>query len=407
MIIRKVKSEELREFAEVMAIAFGYSFDSEKSSKEFADEILNSPASREDFYWQEKWAAFEDDDKTITSGFVAKPYPVHFDGHTTTMIGIGGVSTLPPYRRNGGIRRCFEKALPDIYDSGAVFSYLYPFSTAYYRKFGYEQCAECFLYRIKLDAIPKYSIEGSTLLSKPGRFLEEDIKSIYRAWQNRYNMMIVNEDFEFAWIEKQNPLKEAIYTYVYKGKDQTPLGYVTFSTVKEVNELNLICTRFFYINKEGLQGLLSLLKSFSDHNEVTFSLPKDQFFLPMIPEWSMGCGSYENRFLGMARVINVAQALKLARYRGNGSLIIEVTDPQISQNNHNFKVTFQDGTATQVDVATENADISFDIQDFTRFILGVCETRDMEMASSVVIHNESADIEKVFYKKPVYLAEYF
>ena len=82
----------------------------------------------------------------MMSTFTVSDFTVQFDGSPCQLGGIGGVATLPQYRRRGGIRACFREALPDMYGSGYDFSYLYPFSTAYYRKFGYENCVQKYVF---------------------------------------------------------------------------------------------------------------------------------------------------------------------------------------------------------------------------------------------------------------------
>ena len=108
MIVRKIRPEELKRTEELSAHAFEFRMsDAEKSAEEFAQERMNHPQATQDVNWREHWAAFLDDDKTMTSTFIAIPYRMHFDGHDTLMMGIGGVSTLPQYRRSGGVLGCF------------------------------------------------------------------------------------------------------------------------------------------------------------------------------------------------------------------------------------------------------------------------------------------------------------
>jgi predicted acetyltransferase len=175
MIIRKIKPEELKRTMELFSISFEFGNDSNKSAAEVFAEVTENPQSREDVYWTEHWAAFLDDDKTMTSTFLAQPFPVHFDGNVYTMTGIGGVATLPQYRRNGGIRGCFEAALPDMYANDVSFSYLYPFSTAYYRKFGYEMGCERTQYHVRLSSLKTFAVSGNCSLVEPGNFVSDDI----------------------------------------------------------------------------------------------------------------------------------------------------------------------------------------------------------------------------------------
>lgn len=123
MLVRPITKEERLQSAQLFAIAFESPFDPNDLTP-FAE----NPCI---------WAAFDEESGEMMSTVYVTDYRVQFDGDRYKMGGIGGVASLPQYRRAGGIRACFQKALPILYREGYVFSYLYPFSTAYYRKFGY------------------------------------------------------------------------------------------------------------------------------------------------------------------------------------------------------------------------------------------------------------------------------
>lgn len=408
MIVRKIKPEELKRTAELFSIAFEFDMDNSKSADQFYQEASQNLQSREDYYWQERWAAFEDDNKTMMSFFVAKPFPVHFDGHSCKMIGIGGVSTLPQYRRLGGIRACFEAALPDMYANDAVFSYLYPFSTAYYRKFGYEMCVEKMRYQIKISAIRPFIVDGRCHLVEQGNFMLEDIKKIYRVWQNRYNLMVENEDFEYDWVLKSNPPKDQHFTYIYKSKEGEPKGYLTFTKEDTSTGRNMLLKRLIYTDVEGFKGLMNLVHSCaSDHEFVTFYLPIDQNIVPLFPEWSLGAGKCGIVFGGMVRVINAQKALQLASYQGDGSLVIQIADPIIPQNNGSFYVRYEHGAAVEVKATDMQVDIELGINDFSRLIVGVIDMNSLPFLEEVRVNTDIDKLSKVFHLKPNYITESF
>ncbi len=408
MIIRKIKPEELKRTNELFSIAFEFADDNSKNAREVYEETIADSSSRDNRYWMERYAAFEDDDHTMMSFFVAKPYPVHFDGNHCQMTGIGGVATLPQYRRRGGIRGCFEKALTDMYEAGFEFSYLYPFSTAYYRKFGYELCCEKKQYTLKLSFLPEYRINGYCELVESSNLHLEDIKAVHDRWQEKYNMMIENEDCDYLWLTKSNPVKEQIFTYIYKNHKGIPKGYLCF-TNQDTNEGRIInCSRFVYTDLEGLKGLLNLARSFSsDHIAITFALPTDQYITALLPEWSMGAGRCQVLLSGMARAIHVEKVLKKARYRGTGAVSIAINDSYIKENNHTFHVSFENGTANNVFSDDAPADIVMDIADFSRLIIGCLETEQIPYLENVVVNTDTETLSKVFYKKPIMLTEYF
>ncbi|MGB4660614.1 MAG: sterol carrier protein domain-containing protein, partial [Mobilitalea sp.] len=171
---------------------------------------------------------------------------------------------------------------------------------------------------------------------------------------------------------------------------------------------NLKCNNFFFTDIEGFQGLMNLLQTCSsDHQNVSFELPTDQFITPLLPEWSMGASKCEKIFRGMVRVINVEQVLKMTKYKGDGSITIQVTDTQIPQNNHTFLVNFKDSAALEVSITEHPADISLGISDFSRLIVGTCDPSSIEFMESVQVNTTLDKISKVFYKKPNHITENF
>lgn len=415
MITRKIRPEELKRTLELFAIAFEFGADIDKSAEEVFEDISKNPKSREDAFWTERWATFEDDDKTMMSYIIDQPFPVQFDGNVYTMTGIGGVACLPQYRRRGGIRACFETSLPAMYRDGVAFSYLYPFSTAYYRKFGYELGCERLQYHIGLNFLRHFDVDGDTTLIDQDNLMLDDIKQIYRVWQNKYNMMIANEDYEFSWVGKSNPVKNQEFTYVYKSCQGKPMGYMTVKQINESDGRNLTCTRFCFTCVEGLKGLLNILIALgSDHAFATLEVPADADLSLVLPEWSMGAVSQKRYWSGMVRVVNVETVLKGARYLGDGSLSIAITDRQIMENNGIFTVSFQNGKATSVTrkefsdtVTAGNADITMGINEFSRLIIGTCNTDSLPYMANVVVNAQSPAIAQVFYKKPNLILEYF
>lgn len=409
MIIRKIRPEELKRTMELFAIAFEFSNDISKSADEVFEDITRNPQSREDVFWGERWAAFEDDGRTMMSYFIDQPFPVQFDGNVYTMTGIGGVATLPQYRRRGGIRGCFEAALPAMYQDGVAFSYLYPFSTAYYRKFGYEMGCERLQYHIRLDSMKYFDVSGNSSLAEPGNLMLPEIRQIYRVWQDKYNMMIANEDYEFAWAGKSNPVKDQVFTYVYRSGGGEPMGYLSVKQVTEPDGRNLSCSRFCFTCPEGLKGLLNVLIALgSDHGYATLELPGDVDMTLIFPEWSMGAASLKKYCSGMVRVVNVETVLSGARYRGNGTLAISVLDRQIAENCGTFVVTFADDRAVSVRKDESAApDVSMGINEFSRLIIGTCDSNSLEYMDHVTVHHSCSAIGQVFYKKPNLILEYF
>lgn len=77
--------------------------------------------------------------KQVQSQLIATPYTVQFAQQTFSMSGVGYVSSYPEVRGKGHIRQLFSDYLQEQAQQGCCLSYLDPFSSMFYRKFGYEQ----------------------------------------------------------------------------------------------------------------------------------------------------------------------------------------------------------------------------------------------------------------------------
>lgn len=395
MIVRNTTPEEKRRTDELFAIAFEMPMQTGPAEAE-SDRIHH-------------WAAFADDNREMMSTFTVSDYNIRFDGHSCKMGGIGGVATLPQYRRRGGIRACFEAALPDMYEKGYDFSYLYPFSTGYYRKFGYECCVRKLQLTVLLGLLNPPRTQGEFRLAEKGNPMADSIAAIDAVWESKYNMMVIHTDEDYGWTAKADPAAAQEFTYVYFAPDNAPKAYTTFKMQNQPDGRNLICSRFVFVDKEGYEGLMNLFKSLSaDHMFVKFSLPAEPAMQYLMPEWSLGAAQWSVQPAGMVRVVNAAQVLKKAKYLGSGSIVITILDKQIPQNCGTFRVTFENGRATDVQCVSSAPDIIASIPAFSALISGVCgfdEAR--QWMSGFEIKNPDACFDRVFYRKALMIADYF
>lgn len=404
MIIRRIRADELKRSQELSALAFEYPMErAELSPQAYIDSVRENPRSREDAHWDSRWAAFLDDDATMTATFAVIPWTGSFDGHEVAMGGIGGVASLPQYRRGGAIRGCFEAALPDMYARGTVLSYLYPFSNAFYRRFGYELACDAVRWRLRLEGMPRPEVPGNWKLCEPGCDLTSDIRAVDGPRQRRYNCMVVAGDTEYLWTG-ENPFVKREYTYVYYDGEGRPRAYMTLQS-QPSREIN--CKRFVFNDRQGFMGLLALLVRFSaDHSHALMELPMDADLQGLLPEYSLG--NVERAVLqkGMVRVVNVERALSLARCRGEGRLRVAVSDGQIPENDGTFEVDFAPGRENAVARTEAAPDVEMTIQDFSRLLVG-CAEPDPAWLPNVRLNCPPEDARRVFYKKPAFITQYF
>ena len=415
MIVRKIREEEYRRTEELFHIAF--EFQSEflnEPADEMLQRMIHSPKNRFERYFRERWAAFEDDDKTMMGYIIGTPYDVEFDGNRVKMSGVGGVASLAQYRRHGVIRGCFHQYLKEIYEEGFLFSALFPFSTAYYRQFGYEIGGDIVSYNIGIPDLPKYPAGGSVHLVEKGAYLDE-IKKVYADFRRGINLMTDREDFDYDWVLNANPVKDGRYIYLYRNEAGEPKGVMAFFKEPFADAsgprgcFHMNCSHFFFTDKEGFQGLMNLCHSFSSYYQyVSFRLPSAIRVEYYIPEWTHKARiilSLEGN--GMVRAVNVKRVLELAKYKGDGELIIRVRDHILTENNKTYRTVFRDGRAESVTECSGKPDADLDIQDFSRMILGVLDPQEFLFFDKAKLFDSLDKIGKVFYKKPIYIAEQF
>lgn len=394
MIVRKVTPEENARVNELFAIAF----EKMPGSEPFiaSDEGITT------------WAAFDGDNMASTLSETA--FQVRFDGQICQMGGMGGAATLPQYRRRGGIRGCFEASLRDQYDKGYDFSYLYPFSTAYYRKYGYERCTQHLHVSVDLGLLKAADTQGHFYLTDAAHPMTEEIREVNQVWESRFNMMVIHDEKFYDWTRKVAPAKDLNFTYVYCDKDGKAKAYTTFRMERQPEGRNLLCSRFFFTDREGFMGLMQIFKSLSsDHRFVKFTLPYGQGMEYLMPEWSLGAAQWNvNNNAGMVRVVNVASVLKKAAYHGSGEVTLDIQDLQLPENNGCFTVVFENGKAVSVEKTDKAPDIRLEIPAFSALITGALDlSQAISWLPGVELLTDSMAPWQVFRRKPLMIADYF
>lgn len=395
MIVRKTRPEETRRANELFAIAFEQPTTREAAAKPDGEGI-------------HRWAAFDGETEEMMSTFTVSDFTVRFDGHACKMGGIGGVATLPQYRRQGGIRGCFQAALADMYASGYDFSYLYPFSTAYYRQFGYECCVRKLFITVNLGLLKPPEFNGTLRLAETGNPMTEAIRAVDACWEGRYNMMVQHRRPDYKWTEKQDPAVKQGFTYVCFAADGTPKAYTAFAKEDQSDGRNLVCSRFCFADREGFSGLMRLFKSLSaDHALVKFSLPASEAMEYLFPEWSLGTAACSLQPAGMVRVVNAESVLRKAAYAGSGAAVLRILDPQIPENDRTFDLRFSQGRAVSVEETREEPDAVLTIAAFSALIAGVCDFQGAaEWMDGLEVRRPEA-LPQVFYRKPLMITDPF
>ncbi len=399
MYARKLEPSEYWQARRAMAVAFEGVFEQEKELEK-AETDKYDP--KEDLYG----ASFTEGGP-LAGSIVINNKTSRFDGHTVKMGGVGGVATLPAERRGGAIRACMELALRDMYDNGYALSHLYPFSTAYYRQFGYAPAGQSLRWKVKLSDLKRLPNAGGTVRQLfPGDDLSP-LLEIYNKMYGGTNFSCLRETFDKD-LEGDKPLSNKRWIFLWEGPES--MGFMVCSRALD----SLICYPHFglpnallFTDVTALIGLLNFVYTsfIANFDTIQFTVPAHMDLTALLPELSSM--EYAPVLNGMARAVNAEMLLKLCRCKGQGSIVIKVTDGILSENNDTFALTFAPGAENRVERTGSAPDITMDVGDLSVLLGGARDTSSIELSPGIAVSNPSAPLEQVFYRKPCHVLDLF
>ncbi|HOO28441.1 MAG TPA: GNAT family N-acetyltransferase, partial [Lachnospiraceae bacterium] len=161
MKIRHITKTEAAKVRKLSSVCFDYPYDTKGMTDEaYTEYLMENPQETLHAHPECTIGAFSDNGELMAAA-AAIPFSFYFDGRSYEGNGIGNVSTYPQYRRKGAVRAIFKQMLEEAYQSGSAFSYLYPFSEAFYNAFGYYRMDNSICHQYALHSLPDYSFTGS------------------------------------------------------------------------------------------------------------------------------------------------------------------------------------------------------------------------------------------------------
>lgn len=406
MITRKLLPQELMEYMNISAMCFEWSHDiNNQTSQAYYDAAFSKrdKATNAFHYYLDQclYGSFNKEG-SLLAGASFLPLIAQFDGHMVKMCGVGGVCTLPEYRRTGAAGAIIELGLKDAYRDGCALSFLYPFSQSYYEKFGFALSAPMQRAKISLKHI-KHTPGGVFTLYRGG-----DTALFERAYEKmHFNCMLKREKYDWATLRDTDPFLKKTYAYLLQDEAGEPHGYVIYKTDMENGAQDLRVTEIVFDSAKALGQLFTFLARLSDkYPYAHVPLPMDTLTETYCTDTALSKLSCELFLNSMVRVVNVKRILELARYQGDGQMILSIADGLIKQNNAAFCITFKSGKAFSVLETDAPPDVSMDIGTFSAAIAGKYESHQIPSLAGVAVSNETA-LSQVFYHKPIFISNHF
>ena len=339
-----------------------------------------------------------DEDGNMLSGMLGNSYSMSFDGDRCPLVGIGGVVTHPSYRKNGAVKTILHTMLSEQRANGTVFSGLYPFKFAFYRKFGYEYCFARTCYRFPIELLEPFSCDSEVKMFER----DEDalaLKEIHDAFAARYNLGIFRSDKSTNEVLSRNPYAGNTYLYALSENGKY-VAYARFS-LKEDGKKVLKADDLAYLSPEHFRKLLGLFYRFeSEFAEVEFSLPDD------VPLFSLLGNEYVIRSWKdaeyMMRVLNCEKALSAMNRGDFGSFVIEVEDSFLPENSGVWRVS-----ADKAIPSNEAPDVKMSIQAFSQMLVGSVSYESALYRPDVSVFRQNPALAAAFREKPLYVGIHY
>lgn len=404
--VRKIRPEELLEHTRVVHVAFGAMLSASRTAEVLMKECTETE-SRDAKAWQNRYGVFEDGRMIAGLSFI--PYPVRYHGNTVTMVGVGNVATLPPYRGQGAVKDGFRQGLSDLHEQGVLLSGLFPFKESFYRKMGYEVCLYSNVWKLRLDAIRPIRVEGKAELIEKGDDITP-LLEVYQAMAQHYDLSTVREAVDYGFYQTLDPYDARQYTYLWRNAAGEPKGYLSYRRENNGDEALMDCSvgssamGFYFADEEGLFGLLSFVRGFTaNHTHIRFALPARLDLTAMVTETG-GISCYR-RYTGMLRAVDVEGLLRKTRCRRDGRFVLSVTDPLAPWNEGLLELTCKTGECVQVCRLTEGKpDVEMTVRTFTRLLVSGMPAA---LEEGLKVHTPDLPLDGVFYPHDTWFTENF
>lgn len=391
MEVHKLTPEERFEANLISTVAFHMRMEDPEKAKE---ESLKDT--------KEDWGAFSEDGRMMAR-IINHRFSVWLDGQLVPCGGIGAVSTLPEYRNTGAIRAIFEQLLPGAYRNGEILSALYPFSHAFYRKFGYETVRWKNEYEFEPAVLSGYRFDGTAELWKPGDPVT-GYTELYNRFAAAYNLAARRDDAMMLRDHiKGEYYKDRKFCYMLR-EEGKPVAYLIFQDIRHDPAAILSVEDLAWEGREGLYAILGFLARFTaDYGTVRLFLPASLELLSVV----RSPRAYDIRQTAsqsyMVRAVNVRKLLEVMKKPDDCRFVIRVEDDmQIPENNGTWAVSGSSAEPTD-----ETPDLTVSVQALGQMAAGCVSLSEALYRPDVTVSGNQEVLEKVFVRKPVLVEEHF
>ena len=414
MILKKVGNERMLEMSRIGAIAFTFAMNDPDQKNPTQDEDIEQKLCQ-----SEHWAMVDETTDRLMGGMILMEYQTRIGDNWLPLSGVGGVATLPEYRHLGVIRRVFSKVLPMMYEHGIALSGLYPFSHAFYRKFGYETFGGQNITNVGLEQLHGFKHPDEVRMIDDSRDMLS-ARAIYERFAQIRDLSM-RRHFDSQWnkIMGGDAYKERVYKYLLlrrKGDELEPCAYIVFSPDDSNGGNRIAAAReAAYVDGDAFHRLLGFMSTFFPHyRRLRIALPGDIDLGAICPDpydvrTEMNYG-YMLRAVN-ARVMLESQPLSpalraLAEVRPL-TFSLALTDEMIPQNTGRYDVTITGEGIKCAQSEYGDADMSMNINTFSQLTTGSISLSEAYARDDFEMNAPCPAAQMLFLRRPQYIVDHY
>ena len=301
------------------------------------------------------------------------PFHIYIGKEKFKMGGVAGVATYPEYRRSGYVKELLQHSLQTMKKDGYTVSMLHPFAVSFYRKYGWELCANLLVcHMTKSDLVMKKQVNGTVKRFNKENH-QEEVEKLYETFAERFSGMLVRN--EKWWLQA---VYDDLTLAIYYDENKTAAGYMLY----KIENYKMTVEEFVPLHNEARNGLWNFIcqhDSMIKDLEMTVSENEPLLYTLQEPRVKAEIKPY---FMG--RIVDVEQFLKQYELNWNNvqqEVILHITDSFAPWNNVSVRLANHEITIIEEPI---DKGIKLDINALSTILFGYkrpLELNELELIS--------------------------
>ncbi|GAB6421036.1 TPA: GNAT family N-acetyltransferase [Bacillus cereus] len=361
MNVIRLKEDKFREALRLSEYAFQYKVDEDRLQQ----QITKMKESHEVYGIMEG--------ENLAAKLHLIPFHIYIGKEKFKMGGVAGVATYPEYRRSGYVKELLQHSLQTMKKDGYTVSMLHPFAVSFYRKYGWELCANLLVcHMTKSDLVMKKQVNGTVKRFNKESHPEE-VEKLYETLAERFSGMLVRN--EKWWLQA---VYDDLTLAIYYDENQTAAGYMLY----KIENYKMTVEEFVPLHNEARNGLWNFIcqhDSMIKDLEMTVSENEPLLYTLQEPRVKTEIKPY---FMG--RIVDVEQFLKQYELNWNNvqqEVILHITDSFAQWNNITVRIANHEITIIEEPI---DKGIKLDINALSTILFGYrrpLELNELELIS--------------------------